>query len=141
MVKIAPGGNKGKIHTPSFWGLFLVLFVFWLLITGSVHYQYLLGGILCAYLVARFNNSLLILPQERFAFNFKTAMQAVFYPGSLIAAVFMSGIDVARIVLQREMPISPGIIKFTTKLDKDVTRVVLANSAPWAGFCISSTMP
>ncbi|HHX78014.1 MAG TPA: Na+/H+ antiporter subunit E, partial [Firmicutes bacterium] len=123
-----PGGNKRKIHTPSFWGLFLILFAFWLLITGSVHYHYLLGGALCAYLVARFNNSLLILPQERFAVNFKTAMKAVFYLGNLIAAVFMSGIDVARIVLQREMPISPCIVKFTTSLDKTVSRVILANS-------------
>jgi multicomponent Na+:H+ antiporter subunit E len=46
----------------------------------------------------------------------------------MLVAIVKANIDVAVIVLQRRMPISPGIVKFKTDIRKDFRQGILANS-------------
>ena len=117
-----------SIHTPSFIGAFLMLYTFWVLITWRLDYQYLITGFVAAYFLTRFNNSLILQPKERFAINKGTIPMLVRYLGYMIVAIVKANIDVAKIVLQRKMPISPGLVKFRSEVQKDFTKVMLANS-------------
>ncbi len=117
-----------EIHSPSFFGSWLVLMVFWILITWTLNYQSLLAGFIGSYALTRFNHSLLITPEQRFYITRKTAFMFLRYLGLMLVAIFKANIDVAKIVLQRQMPISPGIVKFKSDIRKDLDRVILANS-------------
>lgn len=117
-----------KIHSPSFLGSWLVLMVFWVLITWTLNYQSLLAGFIGSYALTRFNYSLLITSEQRFQITGKTAFMFIRYLGLMLVAIVKANIDVAKIVLQRKMPISPGIVKFKSDIKKDLDRVILANS-------------
>jgi len=117
-----------KIHTRSFMGSWFVLMVFWVLITWTFNYQSLLAGFLGSYGLTRFNRSLIIGPSQRFYITPETVFMFTRYLGLMLVAIVKANIDVAKIVLQRRMPISPGIVKFKSDIKKDLNKVILANS-------------
>jgi multicomponent Na+:H+ antiporter subunit E len=119
--------NRFK-NTPTFWGTVAILFLFWILITGRLHWQHLLVGALCSYGVAAFNRDLLLAPEERPIYHRNTWVKWISYFYTLVVAVFKSNIDVAKIVLKPKLDISPGFVKFRTKVEKPLNRVILANS-------------
>ncbi len=45
-----------------------------------------------------------------------------------VIALIKSNIEVALIVLQKKLPINPGIVKFKTTLKSDIGKMILANS-------------
>jgi multicomponent Na+:H+ antiporter subunit E len=116
------------VHTPAFMGSWTALFLFWVLITWRLNYQFLLVGLISTYALTRFNQSMIIGPAERFHVNKGTVLMGARYLWLMLVAIVKANIDVAKIVLQRKMPISPGIVKFKTGVKKDFDRVVLANS-------------
>jgi multicomponent Na+:H+ antiporter subunit E len=117
-----------EVHTPSFYGSWLLLMGFWILITWTLNYQSLLVGLVASYGLTRFNRSLIIVPSERFFLNKETVRLSLRYAWLMLVAIIKANIDVAVIVLQRRMPISPGIVKFKTNIRRDFNRVILANS-------------
>lgn len=116
------------VHTPSFYGSWLLLMVFWIMITWKVDYQTLLVGLVGSYSLTRFNRSLIIGPEDRFFITRETFRLSLRYLWMMLVAIFKANIDVAKIVLQKEMPISPGIVKFKSEIKKDFDKVILANS-------------
>ncbi len=116
------------VHTPAFMGSWAIIYIFWVLITWRLDYQFLLVGLVSTYALTRFNQSMIIGPAERFHVNRETAFMVVRYLWLMLVAIIKANIDVAKIVLQRKMPISPGIVKFKSGVKKDFDRVVLANS-------------
>ncbi|MBS4022957.1 MAG: Na+/H+ antiporter subunit E [Dethiobacter sp.] len=119
--------NKSK-YGITFWGTACILFLFWLLITWRLHWQHLLVGALCAIGVAMFNRDILLLKSERPLYLRTTIIKWVVYLYHLIVAIFKSNWDVAKIVLRRDMGISPCFVKFSTKINKPLYRVILGNS-------------
>lgn len=117
-----------KKHATSFWGTFVVLLLFWILITWRLHYQHLVVGAFVSYALVRFNNDILFTPDDRPFLNRKTIVLGARYFLDLVIAIFKANIDVALIVLRPKMPISPGIVKFKSRANKSVTKVALANS-------------
>jgi multicomponent Na+:H+ antiporter subunit E len=115
-------------NTPTFWATVGVLFIFWILITGRLHWQHLLVGALCSYGITAFNRDLLLDPSERPLYHRNTLVKWISYFTILVIAVFKSNIDVAKIVLRPKLDISPGFVRFRTKVEKPVNRVILANS-------------
>lgn len=119
--------SKSK-NTPTFWATAVVLFLFWILITGRLHWQHLLVGALCSYGIATFNRDLLLSPEERPLYHKNTLVKWFSYFFVLIVSVFKSNIDMAKVVLKPKLDISPGFVKFRTKVKKPLNRVILANS-------------
>ena len=109
-------------------GTTFILFIFWLLITWSLHYQQLIAGLLCSVLVVIFCKDILIYPNERFKIKPITLVKFVVYFANLFVEIIQANIQVAKIVLSRKMPISPTLIEFKTNLKDDLSKVILANS-------------
>lgn len=117
-----------KKYSYSFWGTFLTLLLFWILITGRVHWQHLLVGILCSFGIAHFNQDILLVPEERPLFLKTTIKKWIIYFYILVVEVFKANWGVAAIVLNPKLDISPGFVKFRTDVKKPMNRVILANS-------------
>ncbi len=98
------------------------------MITGRFHWQHLLAGAACSYAITLFNYDLLLKPAERPLYHKKTFWKWVVYFYVLVVAIFKSNWDVAKIVLNPKMDISPGFIKYRARVRKPLNRVILANS-------------
>lgn len=112
----------------TFWVTVAILYLFWILVTWRLHWQHLLIGALCSYGVAYFNREMLMTPAERPLCHTNTVKKWVTYIYLLIIAIFKANWDVAKIVLKPKLDISPGFVKYRTKVKKPFTRVILANS-------------
>lgn len=112
----------------TFWATVCTLFLFWLLITWRLHWQHLLTGALCSFGIALFNNDLLLRQEERPLYLSATIGKWVHYVYLLIIAIFKANWDVAKIVLSPKLNISPGFVKYRTKVNKPLNRVILGNS-------------
>ncbi len=109
-------------------GGFVVLFAFWVVLTGSLHPENIVGGVLASGLVVLLSKDLMLRTGERPAVNPSTLVQGVVYAVNLVVAIIVANIDIAKIVLSPSMPISPGIVKFKSNIKKDFSRVLFANS-------------
>ncbi len=107
---------------------YIILFLFWIVVSGAYDLQHILFGLVLALLVAVFSRDLFIQPGEKAVPRLKTVALTLAYLAFLAKEIIMSNIAVAKIVLNPKMPISPGIAKFKTPLKKDVFKVFLANS-------------
>lgn len=115
-------------HDLTFWGTFITLYLFWIVITGSLQKQQLLVGAVLAFFVAWMNNDELFRKDERSLLDIKTVFLYLRYALHLIAAIVRANLQVAAIVLNPKMPISPGMIRFTRPFKKNLNKVILANS-------------
>lgn len=111
-----------------FWLMALVLWLFWLGVTASFHYQGMLLGGALALLIAYFNHELFFRREERPLLDLRTLFLFLRYLLHLITAVVMASVQVAYLALHPSMPISPGLVRFPLTLKKDLNRVILANS-------------
>ena len=113
---------------------FIVLFAFWLILSGKLELKYLIFGLGSAALVTFITQDLLE-PQEG---QRKTPSSAVslFQAGWrlfsyfvwLICEIVQSNLQVAYIVLHPKLPIAPGLLRFRTRLRSRVGHVIMANS-------------
>ncbi|MDJ0740939.1 MAG: Na+/H+ antiporter subunit E [Gammaproteobacteria bacterium] len=106
---------------------FVLAFVFWLLLVGSVTGQEVVAGLLVAAAVAALNADrppvlagLRLSPMAPVAF--------VLYLVTLLRALLRANLDVARRVLTPSLPIRPAMVRVKTSLRSDLGRLVLANS-------------
>ncbi len=112
----------------TFWFFVAVYWVFWVVITGSLHLPSVLMGGGLAFFVAWINDDLLLRQDERSLVDLRTAGLYLRYVFHLMGAILVANIQVAVLVLNPRMPISPGMVRFTRPLKKDLNRVILANS-------------
>lgn len=107
--------------------LFVTLFLFWVLLNGS-----LAPGTLAIGFVAAFVIAVLFRDGLSFLFEFRIL------PGSLWASVqyvlyfikelIVANVRLAIIVMSPSLPINPGIVKVRTRLKSRMGRLLLANS-------------
>lgn len=106
-----------------FYGLMMAFA--WLFVTGSLHAATLLAGVLIgvplAYLFRRF------YPGEIHV-HLYTIYYVLQYTSSFVGDLITSNVDVARKVLTPSMPVSPGMIEYTTSLHNPTAMTILANS-------------
>ncbi len=118
--------EAGRLKT--FMGTFLLLFLFWLALTWSLHYQSIIAGLLICFVVALFCRDILIYSEERIKISPEVIFKFLIYLVNLFIDIIKANIQVALIVLNPKMPISPTLIEFKTQLKTDLDKVILANS-------------
>ncbi len=131
MVKIdvsANGGEQMRDRLPGYIGIAVLLFVFWVAVSGSLEWPQLLFGFAAAVFVTWFNRNLLIRPDERLPVRFNTILWFVGYAVKLISDIVVANFQVAAIVLRPNMPIEPNLVELDVDLEKVTDRVLLANS-------------
>ncbi len=108
---------------------FFILIIFWILISGHFDpWHFGLGIVSCA-LVSYISHDLLF-KDIRSKGKAKEFINFLFYIPWLIYQIILANIHVAYLALHPRMKekIDPRIIKFPTKLKKDIAKVTFANS-------------
>ncbi len=112
----------------NFFGLAFLFFLFWLAVSGSFHWQSLLMGGAASLLVAYYNRNLLIKPQERPSLRGKALPRLLIFCMCLLVDIVKANLQVAAIVLNPRMPISPQMVNLEVNLKTVASRVLLGNS-------------
>lgn len=106
---------------------FIIILVFWLLITFSLSVSNIIVGAVAALLTTLLfgkysleSNVKIIQPQRYFWF--------VVYLFIFLWEVIKANFDVAYRVLHPAMPIKPGIVRVPLEIKSDIARTMLANS-------------
>ncbi len=121
------GAQRRKTRFQNFVGTSVILFAFWMLLSGKFDAFHLTLGAICCTLVAYLFHDLLFA-NVRVGDMRTVAARFIAYIPWLIQQIVLSNIHVASLVLRRRMPIDPQIVKFKTKLETDISCVALANS-------------
>ena len=113
--------------------LTLLLFAFWVVLSGKIDAFHLSIGAASAVCIARGTQPLLlrtpaIVPDARHPLTAISWGRLLLYVPWLAWQVVLSGLEVAWVVLHPKMPISPCIIQFETPLPHELARLTLANS-------------
>ena len=117
----------------QFFILSLSLFCFWVILTGKYDFKNLIMGLLAALLISWLCRSILYVqgantPEKRYAAFSLPYGRLFFYLLWLFKELVKANINVALIVLNPKMPISPQVIKFKKVIDHPVAQTILANS-------------
>jgi multicomponent Na+:H+ antiporter subunit E len=113
---------------------FVLLFIFWLLLSGTLHLKEILIGIGAAAVVTWLTNDLLYNPVKKrliepgTKYILASGLRLLAYIPWLVWAIIKANIQIAIIILKPSLPIDPIILQFSTNLSKNVSLVTLANS-------------
>jgi multicomponent Na+:H+ antiporter subunit E len=107
-------------------GLGLVLFAFWLALSG--HYTPLLlsFGVGSCVLVVYLSHRMDVLDSE--GVPLQVAGRFMAYLPWLLKEVFVANMEVAKVILDPKLPISPRMVVFHGSQDSDLGRAIYANS-------------
>ena len=114
---------------------FLLLFAFWLILSGHFTAKYIIIGALSSGLVT-FLTCDFFYSAFQHGRDVKTKIRVVFlqmwrfitYLPWLLSRIIMANVQVAYLVLHPKMPIYPALFLFRTKMRKGIAQVTLANS-------------
>ena len=114
----------------------IILFVFWLLLSGHFEVQFLILGALASVLTAALTNDLLRpsrtdlfqqVPQN-LSWLLSSFVRFLMYVPYLLVQIVRSNLEVAYLVLHPRMPIAPRLVEFKTPLRLEPAQVLLAQS-------------
>ncbi len=125
--EIFTGAQKRKTAFHNFTGTAVILFGFWVLLSGKFDIFHLTLGAICCILVAYLYHDLLFA-NVRVGDMRVVAWRFITYIPWLLYQILMSNLHVASLVLRPKMPIDPQVLTFKTKLETDISCVTLANS-------------
>lgn len=113
----------------GFMATFIILFVFWIFISGQLDWWHLSWGVLCCALVSYISHDLLF-QDIRSKGKIREATNFAKYVPWLLCQIIRANIYIAYLALHPKMPklIDPHIIRFKTKLKKDLAVVTFGNS-------------
>ncbi len=125
--EIFKGAKQTKAEVTRFIATFIIMFGFWLLLSGHYDLFHISIGVLCCGLVSHVSHDLLFANPR--AGDMRVIVKRfITYVPWLLYQIVMSNLHVARLALSPSMPIDPEIITFKTKLESDISMVTLANS-------------
>ena len=105
----------------------LVLFVFWLLLSGHFTPFLLIAGIACAVAVVAFARRMDVIDREGHPLHLAPRAMLTYWPW-LIKEIVKSAWDVSRIIVHPRLPISPTLTTVQSTQKTDLGRMVFANS-------------
>ena len=119
--------EMSRLEFKKFSSLFVLLFGFWLLLSGLLDWFHLTFGIISTAIVTTFCYDMVFISKEGTNNTTKTIRFFAYLPWILYQIV-LANIDVAKRVLDPRMPIQPGYVSFKSYLKSDMSKMVLANS-------------
>jgi multicomponent Na+:H+ antiporter subunit E len=115
---------------------FVILFGFWLLLSGNFQLQFLIFGAFCSAIVVMLTRDLFFPrnltrfspPPHNATWLFATGLRFLWYLPWLLLQIVLANLNVAYLVLHPRMPIDPRLIRFKTDLKTEPSQVLLAQS-------------
>lgn len=108
--------------------LFILLLLFWLVLSPKLTLEAILVGSIVSCLVVLYSQDIVFEEKEMPLYSFKKLKSFIVFIGHLLVEIVKANIDVALIVLNPTMPIQPAFIKVPMMLKNDVNKVIYANS-------------
>lgn len=113
-------------------GLFILMFIFWLGLSGSFTTKFLIYGVLTSAVTAWITYPLLLVPNQAgtkkyFVFGISVP-RFISYAFWLLWQLVLANIDVLRATSSQNLDIDPKVVRFYFKPDNPMATVVLANS-------------
>ncbi|MEW8026429.1 MAG: Na+/H+ antiporter subunit E [Candidatus Thiodiazotropha sp.] len=107
--------------------LFIVVFLLWLLLSGSLDPAEVVTSLVVASMV-----TLASRPHLSIFSGLRLSPSAILpfltYLGVFFAALIRANLDMARRVLSPSLPLRPGVVEVNTRLKSSLGRLILANS-------------
>ncbi|MBA7603416.1 hypothetical protein ES703_10525 [subsurface metagenome] len=114
---------------------FVILFAFWLILSGHYQAKYIAIGVISAGLVTFLTNDLTdsVLRygergEPKIRSVFLQLLRFIAYLPWLLSRIIMANVQVAYLILHPKMPIDPVLFLFRTRMRKGIAQVTLANS-------------
>ena len=108
--------------------LFFILYLHWILWSGKFDAFHLSLGIISCALVTFMSHDLYFQRKKVSSKLIVEAIRFIKYIPWLFYQIVLSNIHVASLVLSPRMPIDPKMIRYKTRLTKDISLVTFANS-------------
>ena len=105
----------------------LIMFAFWIFLSGKFSLILLLSGLISSLLVSYMSNDLLIGNGD-IKLGFIRTIRFIRFLPWLLWQIVLANIDLALRTLHPKMPINPMLINFKNNLKTDLGMVILANS-------------
>ncbi len=109
-------------------GITLVLFAFWIAVSGQLHWPQLAVGFAASAFVAYFNRNLVITADDRPPVTLRNVFWLFGYFLKLLRDILIANFQVAYLVLHPRMPIVPNMVPMRVEIDSVASRVLLGNS-------------
>ncbi|MES9972322.1 MAG: Na+/H+ antiporter subunit E [Candidatus Thiodiazotropha sp.] len=107
--------------------LFLLIFLLWILLAGSLAIPELGIGLIVAAVVTLASRPHLAL-FSGLRLSLSALRPFLTYLGVFLAALIRANLDMARRVLSPSLPLRPGVVEVKTRLQSSLGRLILANS-------------
>lgn len=112
--------------------LALVLFAFWMVLSGRTETKFVVYGILTAVVTTRVTYPLLLVPnkdgsKKYYVFGFSIP-KMIMYFFWLMWQLVLANIDVLLATTGQELNVDPKVVRFRFKADNPMASVILANS-------------
>lgn len=105
----------------------LIMFSFWIFLSGKFSFILLLSGVISSLLVSYMSNDLLIGNGD-IKLGFIRTIRFIRFLPWLLWQIVLANIDLALRTLHPKMPINPILINIKNNLKTDLGMVILANS-------------
>ena len=105
----------------------LIMFAFWIFLSGKFSFILLLSGVMSSLLVSYMSNDLLI-GNGNMKLGFIRTIRFIRFLPWLLWQIVLANIDLALRTLHPKMPINPILINIKNNLKTDLGMVILANS-------------
>lgn len=113
-------------------GMVIVLFAFWMVMSGRTETKFIVYGVLTAAVVSWITYPLLLVPNKdnskRFFVFGVSVPKFIGYFFWLMWQLVLANVDVLLATTSQEMAIDPKIVRFYFRADNPMATVVLANS-------------
>lgn len=119
--------GKHPSNVKSFMLTAVIMFVFWILLSGEFTFVLILSGIISSLLVSYWSHDLLIGDADIRSGTLRT-LRFIRYLPWLLWQIVLSNFDLAYRTLHPRMPIDPVMISFKNELRTEIGMVTLANS-------------
>jgi multicomponent Na+:H+ antiporter subunit E len=105
----------------------IILFIFWILLSGDLHPTLIISGVVSSLFVAFISHDLLF-KKAKLGRSLTIGLRLAAYLPWLLWQIVLANLDLAYRTLHPSMPIDPHMIEFDTDLTTDKGITVLANS-------------
>ncbi|HEU17931.1 MAG TPA: cation transporter [Deltaproteobacteria bacterium] len=120
-------GLDAKSKLQNFFATFVMLFVFWMILSEKFDLFHLSLGVICTFIISYLSHDLLFA-NVRVGDIRVIVQRFIAYIPWLLYQIVTANLHVAYLALSPGMPIDPQIIRFKSKLESDISFVTLANS-------------
>ncbi len=120
--------RKISKDVPGFITILILFLIFWFLISPYITFFNIFMGVASSLGLTYFWRDSIFNSGKKTSYNFRQVIGLIYYLIHLLINIIKANINVAKIVLSRKMPIEPGFIVLKTSLEKDLSRVLYANS-------------